>query len=189
MIFLGFGCTCDQNSRIIHDVGYYGRRSGLEQLECEKCPENHVPTRDKRFCIKCPKEAKILPDGCTCPIGQILIERATNGKLLNEASCVQCANGSKPNMDGSACVPCLYEPILKDLDPHCNCSLTGGLCLPLSYRSDIDISPSSADTSIRFPNSDKTIESAFFKENYEAAAFMCQVILIWNNFYKWSGTI
>ena len=161
----------------------------MEQLECEKCPENHVPTRDKRFCIKCPKEAKILPDGCTCPTGQILIERATNGKLLNEASCVQCANGSKPNMDGSACVPCLYEPILKDLDPHCNCSLTGGLCLPLSYRSDIDISPSSADTSIRFPNSDKTIESAFFKENYEAAAFMCQVILIWNNFYKWSGTI
>ena len=88
----GLGCTCDRHSRIIHDVGYYGRRTGREYLECEKCPENHVPTQDKRFCIACPSQ------GCTCPPAHIWVERQVNGQLQNQAECIQCAPGSKPSI-------------------------------------------------------------------------------------------
>ena len=165
----GLGCTCDRHSRIIHDVGYYGRRTGREYLECEKCPENHVPTQDKRFCIACPSQ------GCTCPPAHIWVERQVNGQLQNQAECIQCAPGSKPSIDGLSCVPCLYQPILKDLGTTCNCTLTGGLCLPPSYRGQIDVPLSNQDTIVRFYQSEKNIESAFFKENYEAAVFMCNV--------------
>ena len=61
----------------------------------------------------------------------------------------------------------------------CNCTLVGGLCLPPNYRNDVGISypitPSAQAHIVRFPDSDKDIDSAFFKEHFEASAYMCTV--------------
>ena len=112
----------------------------------------HAPTRDGRYCIKCPDNANVTESGCKClpetGSGYILIEREVDGKLLGTAKCVKCAPGSKPSLDRTQCEPCLYYPIIDGQNESCNCSnLIGGLCLPPNYKSDgfdgITFSPTS----------------------------------------------
>ena len=74
----------------------------------------------------------------------------------------------------------LSLPLKKDKNIHkCNCTLVGGLCLPPNYRNDVGISypitPSAQAHIVRFPESDKDVDSAFFKEHFEASAYMCTV--------------
>ena len=137
IIFLGFGCKCRYRSRTIQDTGFLGKGTNSE-LKCAKCPNKHAPTRDGRFCIKCPVNASVTDTGCKCPDnGYIMIEREVNGKLLGTANCVKCAPGSKPSPDRTQCEPCLYYPIIDGQNESCNCSnLIGGLCLPPNYKSD-----------------------------------------------------
>ena len=81
----------------------------------------------------------ITDTGCQCDRenGHILVERAVNGKLLKTAQCIKCAPGSMPSKDQMKCQPCLYNPILKNINQSCNCTLIGGLCLPVNYKSDL----------------------------------------------------
>ena len=51
--------------------------------------------------------------------------------------------------------------------------------MPPNYRNDVGISypitPSAQAHIVRFPESDKDVDSAFFKEHFEASAYMCTV--------------
>lgn len=159
----------------MQDTGYFGRRTGVPSLECKRCPgSDQVPTKDGKFCISCPlQQAK---NGiCECPPNHILIERDIDGKLLPAAKCVQCTLGTF--LDNNACKPCLFAPILQDRqDPQCNCTLVGGLCLPTNYKSELQFTgPTNQANFVDFPLSDKRIDSAYFREHFEAAAYMCSV--------------
>ena len=167
---------CSFNSRTIQDTGFFGRRAvnGI-QLECSKCAPGEAPTREGRFCIECPKIANATDAGCQCPSGYILQEREVNGSLLSKARCVKCASGSIPSKNQDKCQPCLYNPILKGYNQTCECTLIGGMCLPLNYKSDgLPYSPSQSDSYVKFSKG-KKVDSAFFKTHLEATAYMCNV--------------
>ena len=104
------------------------------------------------------------------------MERDRNGKLLSTAKCVECTENSQPSWDGTICQPCLFHPVLETGKNSCNCSLIGGLCLPANYRNEGGHkSPTSKDSYVYFPSSGKNVDSAFFKEHFEAAVYMCSV--------------
>ena len=194
VILAGVGCRCVDGARIIQDTGFYGIRTGTFPLECESCVNDQVPTKDGRSCISCPSEARSESRGCQCPPGFILVERNTNGRLLTTAKCVECTSGSQPSADGTVCEPCLFHPVLKDNKVHgCNCTLVGGLCLASNYRTETVISytPTSGDSFVRFPASEKNIDSAFFKEHFlldilankpKAVLFDSQLVISKGNF-------
>ena len=74
----------------------------------------------------------------------------------------------------------MVDPV-KERTTNCNCTLVGGLCLPPNYRNDggIGYAPTAQSNFVRFADSDKNVDSAFFKEHFEAAAYMCTVSTGW----------
>ena len=52
--------------------------------------------------------------------------------------------------------------------------------MPPNYRNDVGIlyTPTAQSNFVRFPDTDKNVDSAFFKEHFEASAYMCTVNLI-----------
>ena len=58
--------------------------------------------------------------------------------------------------------------------------------MPPNYRNDVEISytPTAQSNFVRFPDTDKNVDSAFFKEHFEASAYMCKVNLILFLFFQ-----
>ncbi|KAJ6663950.1 hypothetical protein lerEdw1_008904 [Lerista edwardsae] len=139
----GTSCACLPGFRVVSDNG--GSRI------CEKCPDAMSGvTQDGWDCIACPKG--LTAEGtCKCPIGEILVERDTNGSLFKTALCVQCDGKGQSfaasNVLSNMCLRC--EPTFISVSKSCNCSqpniLTGGLC----FRSGGNFPPTGIAT-VRF---------------------------------------
>uniref|UniRef100_A0A8C8AQV0 Transmembrane protein 67 n=1 Tax=Otus sunia TaxID=257818 RepID=A0A8C8AQV0_9STRI len=127
----GSSCECQPGYRMVSS-------NGGSSIICEKCPENMSGvTQDGWNCIICPKG--LTSEGkCKCLNNEILVERAIDGILLNEALCIHC-NGSEQSFSasdasGNRCVRC--EQTFINVSKSCDCSspnvLTGGLCFSAS---------------------------------------------------------
>ena len=104
---------------------------------------------------------------------------------MGEIQCLPCGAGSHPSQDGSRCEPCETFPILTP-DPEgtadeslipvvdsCNCTQSGGVCLPSNLGIGDRFTPSSSDEIVKFTTDE--VHSAFFKEHVKVAAYMCYV--------------
>ncbi|NWU61460.1 MKS3 protein, partial [Pterocles burchelli] len=130
-------------------------------------------TQDGWNCITCPK-GLTLDGKCKCLSNEILVERSTDGILLNEALCVQC-NGTEQSFSasdpsGSRCVRC--EQTFINVSKSCDCSspniLTGGLC----FSAGASLPPKGVAT-VRFGQLGLTLTSAWFLKNLESSASAC----------------
>lgn len=105
-----------------------------------------------------------------------LVERGQDGSPLSTFQCLSCSPGTRPSPDRSACLPCRHPPVLEDTPlTDCNCSLSGGVCLPVNLGILDKYSPSSKDEIFKFRG--KEMQSAFLKEHVKVAAYMCSVSL------------
>ncbi|XP_053104863.1 meckelin isoform X1 [Hemicordylus capensis] len=161
-------CTCLPGFKLVSDNG--------GSITCEKCPDTMSGvTQDGWDCIACPKG--LTADGkCKCLVDEILVERDTNGALLQAALCVQCDGKEQSfaasNVLSNRCIRC--EPTFISVNKLCQCSepniLTGGLC----FRSTGNFPPKGIAT-VRFGKLGITMISAWFLKNLQASAAACWV--------------
>ena len=65
------------------------------------------------------------------------------------------------------------EGIIPAVDDSCNCTQSGGVCLPSNLGIGDRFTPSSNDEIVKFTTDE--VHSAFFKEHVKVAAYMCYV--------------
>ncbi|CAM9287044.1 unnamed protein product [Bubo scandiacus] len=163
----GSSCVCQPGYRMVSS-------NGGSSIICEKCPENMSGvTQDGWNCIICPKG--LTSEGkCKCLNNEILVERAIDGILLNEALCIHC-NGSEQSFSasdasGNRCVRC--EQTFINVSKSCDCSspniLTGGLCFSAS-----ESLPPKGVATVRFGQLGITLTSVWFLKNLQSSASAC----------------
>uniref|UniRef100_A0A8C8ASK5 Transmembrane protein 67 n=1 Tax=Otus sunia TaxID=257818 RepID=A0A8C8ASK5_9STRI len=163
----GSSCECQPGYRMVSS-------NGGSSIICEKCPENMSGvTQDGWNCIICPKG--LTSEGkCKCLNNEILVERAIDGILLNEALCIHC-NGSEQSFSasdasGNRCVRC--EQTFINVSKSCDCSspnvLTGGLCFSAS-----ESLPPKGVATVRFGQLGITLTSVWFLKNLQSSASAC----------------
>ncbi|XP_048364150.1 meckelin [Sphaerodactylus townsendi] len=160
-------CSCLPGFKLVSD-------NGGTSITCEKCPGSKSGvTQDGWNCIACPKG--VTAEGkCKCTANEILVERATNGSLLDAASCVHCegteSSFSASNVLGNMCIRC--EPTFISVSRSCQCSqqniLTGGLCFSATGNF-----PPKGISTVRFGKLGITLVSAWFVKNLQASAAAC----------------
>ncbi|KAJ9575177.1 hypothetical protein L9F63_025870, partial [Diploptera punctata] len=152
-------CICNSRSKIV--------QLGTGQFaECEVCPDDEVPTLDKRDCVPCLQQQQYENNTVCVPCNhsQITVDRNYNGNLSEIAQCVNCSTGTIPSSNGKLCEPCLY---------NCTCPSTtheyvGGVCVPQSFLS------SWPENYIMQYESGEKIESEFLRKNLRLSVYLCK---------------
>ncbi|XP_010778193.1 meckelin-like isoform X1 [Notothenia coriiceps] len=161
----GLSCICK--------TGYQTLITDKTSITCQQCPTDKPAVITDGFgCVRCP--GSLSDEGkCQCPPGNILVERDTNGNLLDEARCEIC-NGNTPgltvpNYSGDKCERCQDSFI----NSSCVCNppnvLAGGLCIPSGSLS-TNVNPSVNYAQLKF-----SVQSAWFVKNLYSSSAACLV--------------
>nr|XP_023668238.1 meckelin isoform X2 [Paramormyrops kingsleyae] len=161
-------CVCQTGFRVVSSNG--------PAITCQQCPAGAKSgvTRDGYGCITCP--SGLSEDGtCQCPAGSVLVERALNGSLLEEAVCQPCNSTepayTAPDSAGIRCARCHDSFINTSLS--CTCGATqvsvGGLCFPPNNL------PTSVASNIIYNQLALPVQSVWFSRYLHSSALSCLV--------------
>uniref|UniRef100_UPI00358DE492 meckelin-like n=1 Tax=Myxine glutinosa TaxID=7769 RepID=UPI00358DE492 len=166
----GLSCICKPGYRLLRDYGG-------ANITCSACDTGEAVTQEDWDCIQCGamnSSTKLLSSGkCACRnADEILVERARNGKLMNQAECQLCDATPMaytwPNSERTMCAKCgsLFIMSAKSCDCR-NLTVADGLCFSSS---------ASVDARIDFPllSLPVAVTSSWFAEHLLAAGLACE---------------
>nr|CAD7441633.1 unnamed protein product [Timema bartmani] len=164
-------CTCNKRSRILKVTpGVFP--------ECELCPDNKVPTADKRACILCPgsiEHTNVTSTCKACSGNHISVYKAENGSLSAVLRCLNCTEGTVPSHDREHCIPC---PLITSEGQGGNCScplhthdMLDGVCVP---RAGLSEWPAERATYLLHYPSGEKIDSYFFRLYLRSSLYLCK---------------
>nr|CAD7394278.1 unnamed protein product [Timema cristinae] len=164
-------CTCNKRSRILKVTpGVFP--------ECELCPDNKVPTADKRGCILCPgsiEHTNVTSTCKACSGNHISVYKAENGSLSASLRCLNCTEGTVPSHDREHCIPC---PLITSEGwiGNCSCPLhthdtLDGVCVP---RVGLSEWPDERATYLLHYPSGEKIDSYFFRLYLRSSLYLCK---------------
>lgn len=166
----GYSCVCRPGYR-------YSKDFGGSNIQCVACNSQQARSADGWRCVTCQSGTTFNNQTKTCvpcAANNVPVERRVNGEVIPTPgntparSCQACSEDTSPNVEGNRCERCTMLLKLNPSVRSCSCdprNLTGGVCFSTT------INPLTINT---LPLSSGSVESAYVKENVQAAYLMCK---------------